>query len=212
MDRVFVDFHKWYYDSEVWNSTMFLGVPCLKCVLDLWNYQEIINQMSPAYIVEVSVYRGGSALFFSTLLQTINPAARYIGIEKDIKKIHSSVFDRDNVVIIDCMSTATDFSDVLRQATSAPRGPMFCVLDSKHDIDTVYHEMTALANVMSRGDYLIVEDLNVNGHPVLPTHGPGPMEAILKFEHFFPETFSHDAQRENKCGISFAPYGYLIRN
>lgn len=212
MHRFIEDFHKWYYETEIWDRTSFLGVPSLKCVFDLWNYQEIISELLPAYIVEVGVYRGGSALFFSTILQVINPTAKYIGVEKDITKIHDSVFKRDNVRILECISTAANFGEILRHATSNPRGRMFCILDSRHDVDTVYHEMTAFSDVMSRGDYLIVEDSNVNGNPVLPAHGPGPMEAIRKFEQSFPTRFTHNTMREKKFGISFSPYGYLIRN
>ena len=47
-------------------------------------------------------------------------------------------------------------------------------------------EMKLLRHVLARGDYLVVEDTNINGHPVLPGWGPGPYEAIEAYEHEFP--------------------------
>ena len=34
---------------------------------------------------------------------------------------------------------------------------------------------------VTKGNFLIVEDTCVKGHPIYPEHGPGPMEAIEKF-------------------------------
>ena len=39
-----------------------MGVPCLKCPLDLWVYQEILAQVRPALVLETGTHRGGSAL------------------------------------------------------------------------------------------------------------------------------------------------------
>ena len=62
---------------------------------------------------------------------------------------------------------------------------------------------------MTSGCYLVVEDTNVNGHPVLPDHGPGPMEAV---EDFLATTddFEVDRSRENRL-LTFNPGGYLKR-
>jgi cephalosporin hydroxylase len=59
------------------------------------------------------------------------------------------------------------------------------------------------------GSYLIVEDTNVNGHPVNREHGPGPMEALDEFlsEH---REFVID-QRWQKFLMTFNPRGYLKR-
>jgi cephalosporin hydroxylase len=59
------------------------------------------------------------------------------------------------------------------------------------------------------GSYLIVEDTNLNGHPVEPEYGPGPMEAL---DAFLAETsdFSIDPRGE-KFFLTFNPRGYLKR-
>ncbi len=54
---------------------------------------------------------------------------------------------------------------------------------------------------------MIVEDSNVNSHPVYTSHGPGPMEAI---EAFLSKNrdFKVDKEKE-KFYVTFNPNGYL---
>lgn len=209
MTDVCEDFHRWYYESELWDRTSFLGVQCLRSVLDLWNYQEIIVSRKPSVVFETGVYKGGSALFFSVILSQIDPDAVYIGVEKDLWKIDERVRNRSNVLFIDEISPTKACEDRLREKISAFDGGIFAILDSKHDVDTVYGELEMCARLLRAGDTLIVEDSNINGHPVLPDHGPGPMEAIRKFETVYPDCFLHDRKRETKFGFTFSPNGYL---
>ena len=72
-------------------------------------------------------------------------------------------------------------------------------------------EMKALRPLLSAGDYLVVEDSVLNGHPVAPGWGPGPYEAIEAYEAEFPNDYIHDQEREDKFGWTWAPRGYLVR-
>ncbi len=47
----------------------------------------------------------------------------------------------------------------------------------------------------------------MNGHPVLPKYGPGPMEAVNEFLPGASE-FSLDLERE-KFFLTFNPHGFL---
>jgi cephalosporin hydroxylase len=83
------------------------------------------------------------------------------------------------------------------------------ILDSAHDKDHVLAELRAYAPMVPEGSYVIVQDSNVNGHPVLPDYGPGPFEAI---EEFLAESdeFQVDKTRERLI-LTLHPNGYLRR-
>ena len=59
------------------------------------------------------------------------------------------------------------------------------------------------------GRYLIVEDTNLNGHPVNPAHGPGPMEAVFDF---LKTNDSYEIDHtQTKYLMTCNPNGYLKR-
>jgi cephalosporin hydroxylase len=85
--------------------------------------------------------------------------------------------------------------------------PVLVILDSDHSRDHVLEELHLYSPLVSPGSYLIVEDTNVNGHPVRPKFGPGPMEAVSEFLPGASE-FSLDLERE-KFFLTFNPRGFL---
>mgnify|MGYP005675435307 CR=1 FL=1 len=55
------------------------------------------------------------------------------------------------------------------------------ILDSDHNMPHVLEEMKTFSGFITKGSYMIVEDSNVNGHPIIPNWGLGPFEAIQEF-------------------------------
>jgi cephalosporin hydroxylase len=81
------------------------------------------------------------------------------------------------------------------------------ILDSDHEFTQVRREMELYSDLVSPGCYLIVEDTNVNGHPVAKDHGPGPYEAVMDF---LQERNDFEVDRDqHKFLMSFQPNGYL---
>jgi cephalosporin hydroxylase len=89
------------------------------------------------------------------------------------------------------------------------RKKIMVILDSDHSKEHVLKELNFYHGLVSKGSYLVVEDSNLNGHPVHSGWGtgPGPMEAIEEFLPEHPE-FVIDKTKE-KFLMSFNPNGYL---
>ena len=206
------NFHRWYYDNGVWETVRFLGVPCLKSVMDLWNYQEILFDLKPALVVEFGTRHGGSALYFSMIGQRINPLLRVLTVDIEDHLLDPQVPTFPGIEFMKSSSTAPAVAARIAELRRATPGPMFAILDSDHRMPHVLEEMLSLRDVTRPGDYLIVEDGNINGHPVLPGWGPGPLEAVEAYFARFPSDYVSDTERERKFGFTFAPGGFLRRS
>jgi cephalosporin hydroxylase len=193
-----------FYDSGAWYETRWLGVQTLKVPTDLWIYQELIAEIRPDLILESGTYRGGSALFLANVCELLGHGcvATIDLIEYPDRPLHPR--------ITYLTGSSTDPDTAARARAVAPDASRcLVILDSDHSCAHVLAEMELYAPMVSEGSYLVVEDTNVNGHPVLPDFGPGPMEAVDAFLAVHDE-FEIDVARE-KFGITFNPRGYLRR-
>ena len=201
-------FHRLYYDDAeaggTWQATRWLGRRALKCPLDLWVYQEIMSESHPDVIVETGTFEGGTALFLASICDLLGHG-RVITIDNDPK---ADLPEHERITYLHGSSTSPEMLDQVR-SVAGPDASLMAVLDSAHTAEHVLGELRAYAPLVSLGGYLIVEDTNINGNPVLPDWGPGPREAV---ERFLGETdaFEVDESRE-KFLMTFNPKGFLKR-
>jgi len=199
-------FHKLYYTSEdeTWKNTFWLGTPTQKCPLDLWIYQEIIFNIKPDAIIECGTYGGGSALFLASICDLLSHGEI---ITIDIKSMEG----RPKHKRITYLLGSTTSQEILEkvQAFVKNKNRVMVILDSDHNKEHVLKELEIYSQFVSKNSYLIVEDTNINGHPVEPDFGPGPMEAVEEFLEGNKD-FVIDTSKE-KFYMTFSPNGFLKR-
>jgi cephalosporin hydroxylase len=205
------DYHIWYYGAGVWKSTSWLGVRTLKSVSDMWNYQEILTELRPRLVVEFGTAYGGSALFFASVLDGLELDYRVLTVDTLRTRIDAQAIDHPRIEVFTASSTDRATADRISELKDRYPGPVFAILDSDHSAAHVRAELELITPLLMPGDYLVVEDSNVNGHPVMPDYGPGPFEAVESFMSDHPVAYRQDTHRESKFGFSFAPGGFLIR-
>jgi cephalosporin hydroxylase len=200
------EFHRRYYKRfrETWTNTYWLGVQTLQMPLDMWIFQEMIHEVRPDVFIEAGTAFGGSALYFASVFDLLDHG-RVITI--DIKQSPKlPVHSRINYLVGSSVS-----EEILTQVRGRirPGESVMVSLDSDHRKDHVLQELRSYGPLVTRGSYLVVQDTNVNGHPVDADFGPGPMEAA---EEFLAENgdFEVDRSRE-KYEFTFNPRGYLKR-
>jgi cephalosporin hydroxylase len=111
------------------------------------------------------------------------------------------------VHVIESSSTESAVADRIQQLRDELPGRVFAILDSDHAKQHVLAELELGRPLLRADDYVVVEDSNVNGHPVLTGWGTGPYEAIEEYVAEFPGDYTHDSHLEGKFGWSFATNG-----
>ena len=202
------EFHELYYQrwstgSGDTKNLSWFGYHLIKTPLDLWIYQELLVRTRPDIVVQTGTFNGGSALYLA-MMQDLMGHGWVISID---------IEDRPNRPIHPRLSYITgssvDQGVVAYVFKQVGAGRAMVILDSDHHAGHVYNELIAYSPLVQLGDYLIVEDTNLNGHPVYADFGPGPMEAVDKFlaEH---DSFSVDTGCERFL-MTLNPGGYLRR-
>lgn len=205
------EFHKLYYTSkrfgiESWGNTFWMGIPVLKCPLDLWLYQEILFMVKPDLVIECGTSHGGSALYLANIMDIIGHG-EILSIDISDKEYGWARPMNPRIQYGIGNSVSDSVIDLVK--TRAKGKKVMVILDSDHKREHVEKELSLYSPLVSRDSYIIVEDTNINSHPVGEDFGPGPMEAVYSFMKGNKE-FAID-QNMGKFFLSFNPMGYLRR-
>lgn len=206
--QVVAQFHRIYYRSgpQTWKNTYWRGVRVLKCPLDLWIYQEILNEVRPDVIVEAGTSHGGSAYYLASICDLLDHGA-VVTIDITARTDRPQ---HPRITYLTGSSTDPALAAQVDERISADTTVMV-ILDSNHSREHVLQELELWHSRVTVGSYVVVEDTNIHGHPLTaPTsHGPGPWEAVDEWLPNHPG-FRPDESRE-KFLLTFNPRGFLRR-
>jgi cephalosporin hydroxylase len=202
--QIIEDFHKLSYSAAyeeglTWNRTQWLGFPLFKMPSDLLTLVDIIWQTKPRLIIETGTAAGGSALFMASFCDAVG-AGKILTI--DFRPVDRNYPAHPRIAFLGGRSSVDP--ELLKEVEGyvdyygkdqfdadgnvvARGGAIMVVLDSDHAKAHVLKEMEAYGKFVTPGAYMVVEDTDVNGHPVLLEHGPGPFEAVEEFLPKHPE-------------------------
>lgn len=218
-DEIVNVFHCLYYLNESQHSgppILYHGVPIHKHPGDLLNYQQIIFEQKPDYIIECGSYQGGSTLYFAHQLDLINKG-KIISIDicEREESWYPQVREHDRTILIKGSSVDQAVLQQVKDIVGTAHNNLV-ILDSLHTKDHVLQEMLHYSDLLSSGNYMLVEDGNLNGHPLPPewhsatAREGGPFEAIVEFFKR-NEQFRLDQELEKRFLFSYAPSGYLVK-
>lgn len=153
-------------------------------------------------IIETGTAGGGSALFLASVCDSLDHG-NVITIDIEAQKGRPK---HKRLRYLVGSSTSDEIVQQVRKGVGR-KEKVIVILDSDHHKEHVLNELRIYSRFVTPGSYLIVEDTNINGHPVLSSFGPGPMEAIQEFLRD-NKNFVVDESRE-KFFLTFNPKGYL---
>ena len=203
-------YHQAFYDSPyTWRLNKWLGILTEQNPNDVWITQEIIVETRPDFIIETGTLCGGSAAVWATILEQVNPEGRVITIDimDQAQEARKLPIVQKHVEFLHGSSTAAHIINEVKSRVEGKK--VLVILDSDHSKQHVLNELAAYAPLVTIGSYLIVQDTNVNCHPVARSFGPGPMEAIQEFLAANHD-FIADRERE-RLMFTMHPKGYLRR-
>jgi cephalosporin hydroxylase len=206
------DQHNWSYQ---WS---WLGLPIIQMPPDVIAVQEIIWDLRPQVIIETGVARGGSLIFYASILQVIGEG-KVVGIDIDIRPHNRAAIEEHplahRIALIQGSSVDRDLMrDVKSRIPAGAR--VMVILDSNHTHEHVLEELKLYAPLVSEGQFLIVADTVVEQIPA-QSHRPRPWgpgnNPATALDAFLTDNqqFARDPFVNAKLLISSSPGGYLRR-
>jgi len=189
------------------NIGTWLGIPSMQSTEDNHMMQELIAELKPDYIIETGTYKGGTTLFYATVLEKVSKNGRVITIDIDPQVEEASKFDvfRERVTVLkgDVVSeeVISRIGDIVK-----PGDTVLVTLDTSHKREHVLKELQVYSKFVSAGGYIAVQctACNVGHNP-----GNGPLTAVRAFLRRNKD-FIIDNKRERFLFSSFLS-GFLKR-
>jgi cephalosporin hydroxylase len=201
------EFHKIYFDHKGYVSS-YLGVASAQYPTDNWVMQEIISELNPDFVIETGTWRGGTALYYATILEKLNDHGKVITIDVNPydPKVEAFKTWRERVEFIKGSSVSPEVVEAVKKRVQGHK--VLVTLDSLHSKSHVLKELELYAPLVSKNSYIVVQDTQNSGHPI-QVDFEGPWEAVQEFLKA-NKNFVIDQKREKHL-LTANPSGYLRR-
>jgi len=196
-----------------------MGRPIIQFPQDMIAMQEIIWDVQPDLIIETGVARGGSLVYYASLLELIGGDGMVLGIDVDIRPHNREAIESHRMAkrirLVEGSSVAPEVVEEAR-GLAEKASSVVVVLDSNHTHEHVLQELQLYSPFVTRDSYVvafdtIIEDLPEDFYPDRPWgKGDNAKTAVLEFLRG-TDAFEVDRSIENKLQITVAPNGYLRR-
>ena len=194
-----------------------LGLPIIQFPQDIIAMQEIIWKVKPDVIIETGIARGGSLIFYASMLKLLENNGIVIGVDIDIRTHNKKSIEKhpfyNKIKLIE--GSSIDSKTILNvKKLIKNKKKVLVVLDSNHSHEHVLQELHLYSPLVRKGSYIIVFDSIVEDMPSSfitnrPwSKGNNPKTAVWEFLKN-NKKFKIDKDIENKLLISMAPDGYL---
>jgi cephalosporin hydroxylase len=229
----------WFNESIKSNYSYhfeWLGRPVIQYPQDIVGTQQLLWDIKPDLVIETGIARGGSLIFYSSILELNalcgGPAdAEVLGIDIDIRSHNKDAILAHPMSKRIEMIQGSSIDDAIFEKVKAKalgKKKILVCLDSNHTHDHVLRELQMYAPLVSSGSYIIVFDTVVEDLPAelivdRPwSKGNNPKTAVYKYLEEIksappcgldgkPLNFEIDQTVQNRLLITVAPDGFLKR-
>lgn len=203
------------YNGYTYNFS-WMGLPIIQYPQDIVMMQEIIFQLKPDLIIETGIARGGSLVFYASMLELLGKG-EVIGIDIEIRE-HNLIALKNHplfkrIKLVEGSSADASVIQKVEELSKDAKTIMVC-LDSKHTHDHVLDELNAYHSFVTKNSYMVVFDTTVETFDketidkLAPDYrfkpwgkGSNPHSATMEFLKNHPE-FEIDEQWHKKTMIT----------
>jgi cephalosporin hydroxylase len=176
-------------------SFSWMGLPIIQLPEDMVRAQETIHRVRPNVIIETGVARGGSLVYYASLLKMLGIDGRIVGVDIEIRPHNRAAIEAHAlapmITLIEGSSTAPE---IVAQAMShiKPGDKVLIFLDSNHTFEHVANELEAYHRAVTPGSYIVATDGAMEWLSDVPRGRPewthdNPKNAAIQFAAKHPE-------------------------
>lgn len=217
LENLSLEWTRLMWKEGLWEKIKWLGTPILQWPTDLIVLQEIAYEQKPKFIIETGTYKGGSAIFFASLLTLLRNNGKVISIDINLSnKVRDKIVEHPlgrKIILIEGSSTSDSTIKYIKKIIRDQKKIMV-FLDSDHSFGHVLNELRIYQQFVPVGGYICAFDTITKDLYDLPSGEKkwrldNPHRAVIDFVKE-NRCFKID-RTKNRLLVGFAPDGFLKR-